>query len=157
MSQVQSDAQSRPLSHFEPGICGVLACPRICSRVCHCPAGQRRSHALLAAQARRRFTVSANRQQEAVCVQIHKADLCPSLCTKVGGCFLPQYLDSTAELKRKCHRSQKAMDFLVTLRQRGRPAPPTPLSPSDKLLYLDQVKTMVRGTLAALDEEVVDD
>lgn len=121
MSQVQSSVVSSRYPHLQPGLCGRLSCPHICSRVCHCPAGQRRARALLAAQARQRFTVKANRRQEQVCVEVRKAGLCPSLCNKVGGCFLPQWGDTTAELKRKAHRAQQAMDLLIILRERSRP------------------------------------
>ena len=105
--------------HLIPGLCGALECPRICSRVCHCEAGQRRSRRLLAAQAVRRFTVRANSQQERVCKEVHDAGLCPSLCNQCGGCFMPQPLDHPSEAKRKVFRAQRCMDALVDIRQKS--------------------------------------
>ena len=96
--------------HLIPGLCGALECPRPCTRVCHCEAGLRLSQRLLAQRAVRRFTAKANRQQVQVCDRVHKAGLCPVLCQKVGGCFLPQPLDNTAELKRKAGRTKNALD-----------------------------------------------
>lgn len=109
------------VSHLEPGLCGARQCPRICSRVCHCEAGLRRSRAQMAKQAARRFAIKANRRQETVCDQINKAGLCPSICQHVGGCFLPQPADPKCEAKRKVFRCQKAVDLLVQLRETGRP------------------------------------
>ena len=114
----QSQSRSQVLSHYpalEPGLCGRLECPRICSRVEHCAAGLRRSRAALAAQARRRFAVKANSRQEHVCSRLVKAHLCPQICLKVGGCFLPQQGDHPAEARRKVFRCQRAMDLLVSL------------------------------------------
>lgn len=102
-----------------PGLCGHLSCPRLCARSQHCPAGQRRFRQLLTTHAIRRFTAKPNRQQEEVCQQLHRDGLCPSLCNKCGGCFLPRTFDSQAELKRKAYRPQKVLDFLVMLRQKG--------------------------------------
>jgi hypothetical protein len=99
--------------HLEPGLCRRLECPRICSRVCHCEAGLRRSRVRLAEQARRRFAVRANRRQEEVCARIHKAGLCPQICQRVGGCFLPRDGDHPSEARRKVFRCQYAVDLLV--------------------------------------------
>jgi hypothetical protein len=99
--------------HLEPGLCGRLECPRICSRVCHCEAGLRRSRVRLAEQARRRFAVRANRRQEEICARIHKAGLCPQICQRVGGCFLPRDGDHPSEARRKVYRCQYAVDLLV--------------------------------------------
>ena len=99
---------------LEPGLCGRLECPRICSRVEHCAAGLRRSRARLAEQARRRFAVKANRRQEEVCTRIRKAKLCPQICQKVGGCFLPTGVDHPSEARRKAFRCQYALDLLVS-------------------------------------------
>jgi len=106
--------------HLVPGLCGALECPAICSRVCHCPAGQRRVQRLLQQQRRHRLTARPNRQQLEACQRIQEEGLCPSACDHCGGCFLPQYGDSPAELKRKAHRPQRVMDALVTYRQFGR-------------------------------------
>ena len=111
MSQVLSRYQ-----HQSPGLCGALQCRRVCSRVCYCPAGLRRSRARLAAQAVRRFSVRLDRRRAHVCEQIHQSGLCPVLCQKVGGCFLPQVDDHPSEAKRKVFRAQKAMDQLVRAR-----------------------------------------
>ena len=100
---------------LQPGLCGRLECPRICSRVEHCEAGLRRSRARLAEQARRRFAVRANRRQEEVCARITKAGLCPQICQRVGGCFLPQQGDHPSEARRKVFRCQYAVDLLVSL------------------------------------------
>ena len=106
------------LSHYpqlQPGLCARLECPRVCSRVCHCEAGLRRSRAKLAEQARRRFAIRANRRQEEVCARVRKARLCPQICQRVGGCFLPQAGDHPSEAKRKVFRCQYALDLLVSL------------------------------------------
>jgi hypothetical protein len=107
--------------HLQPGLCGKLECPRICSRVEHCPAGQRRVRRLMAERARARYTVLANAHQERACAEIHKAGLCPSLCHHVGGCFLPQPGDHPSEAKRKVFRAKAAMTLLTQLRQDARP------------------------------------
>jgi len=115
---------SQVLSHYpqlQPGLCGRQECPRICSRVCHCPAGLRRSRARLAAQAVRRYRVAPNRRQLDGCAEVRKANLCPGLCAVVGGCFLPRQGDHPSEAKRKAFRVQKAMDLLVNYRQGGVP------------------------------------
>jgi len=115
---------SQVLSHYpqlQPGLCGRLECPRICSRVEHCPAGLRRSRARLAAQAVRRYSVVPNRRQLEVCAAVRNARLCPSLCAVVGGCFQPRQFDHPSEAKRKAFRAQKAMDLLVKYRQGGVP------------------------------------
>ena len=104
---------------YQPGLCGRLACPRICTRVCHCPAGLRRSRARLAAQAARRFRVVASRRQLEVCAKVREAKLCPSLCSAAGGCLLPRQGDHPSEARRKAFRAQKAMDLLVNYRQGG--------------------------------------
>ena len=104
---------------LQPGLCGALECPRICSRVEHCAAGLRRSRARLAAQAMRRFSVRLDSRRRYVCDQVHRAGLCPSLCQGVGGCFLPQVGDHPSEVKRKVFRAQKAMDQLVSYRKGG--------------------------------------
>jgi hypothetical protein len=104
---------------YQPGLCGRRECPRICSRVEHCPAGLRRSRARLAAQAVRRFTVAPHRRQLEVCAEVRKAGLCPGLCSSVGGCFLPRQGDHPSEARRKAFRVQKAMDLLVKYRQGG--------------------------------------
>jgi len=114
MSQVLSH-----YPHLQPGLCGRQECPRICSRVEHCPAGLRRSRARLAAQAVRRFTVAPNRRQLEVCAAVRQAKLCPSLCSVVGGCFLPRQGDHPSESKRKVFRAEKAMDLLINYRQGG--------------------------------------
>jgi len=114
MSQVLSH-----YPHLQPGLCGRRECPRICSRVEHCPAGLRRSRARLAAQAVRRFSVVPCRRQLEVCAEVRKAHLCPSLCSVVGGCLLPRQGDHPSEAKRKAFRAQKAMDLLVNYRQGG--------------------------------------
>lgn len=102
--------------HLAPGLCDRLQCPRICAKVEHCPAGLRRSRALLAAQAVRRFSVRLDRRRANICDQIHSAGLCPKLCQGVGGCFLPQVGDHPSEAKRKVFRAQRAMDALVRAR-----------------------------------------
>lgn len=99
--------------HLAPGLCGQLECHRICSKVCHCAAGSRRSSARLAAQAARRFTVRTDRRRLHICERVHSAHQCPGLCQKVGGCFLPQVGDHPSEAKRKVFRAQRAMDALV--------------------------------------------
>ena len=99
--------------NLEPGLCGRLFCRRICSRVCHCPAGTRLSRQRLAEQARRRFAVKANRRQEEVCARIRQHGLCPRICQRVGGCFLPQQGDHPSESRRKVFRCQRAVDLLV--------------------------------------------
>jgi hypothetical protein len=101
--------------HLQPGLCGRLECPRICARVCYCEAGLRRSRAKLAELARRRFAVKANRRQEEVCARIRKASLCPRICQRVGGCFLPQDGDHPSEARRKAFRCQYAVDLLVSV------------------------------------------
>jgi hypothetical protein len=116
MSQPQSGSQV--LSHYphlEPGLCGRLECPRVCSRVCYCAAGLRRSRRLLAERARKRFAVRANSRQLQVCTRITKAKLCPQICEKVGGCFLPQQGDHPSEARRKVFRCQRAVDLLVSV------------------------------------------
>jgi hypothetical protein len=75
---------------------------------------------MMAEQAVRRYSVRANAQQERVCAQIHKAGLCPSLCNKVGGCFLPNF-DPTCEAKRKVFRCREALSLLVQLQEFGKP------------------------------------
>ena len=99
--------------NLEPGLCGRLECPRMCTRVQHCEAGLRRSRYLLAEQARRRFAIKANRRQEEVCARIRKARLCPQICQRVGGCFLPRDGDHPSEAHRKVFRCQYAVDLLV--------------------------------------------
>jgi hypothetical protein len=98
-----------------PGLCGRLECPRMCSRVCHCQAGLRRSRRLLAERARRRFAVRANRRQEEICARIRKSHLCPQICQRVGGCFLPRDGDHPSEARRKVFRCQHAVDLLVSV------------------------------------------
>ena len=100
---------------LQPGLCGRLQCPRICARVCHCEAGLRRSRVRLAEQARRRFSVKANRRQEETCARIRKARLCPQICQRVGGCFLPRDGDHPSESRRKVFRCQYAIDLLVSV------------------------------------------
>lgn len=114
MSQVLS-----AYPHLVPGLCGRLECPRICSRVCYCEAGLRRSRARLAAQASRRFAVRANARQKEVCATIHNAHLCPQVCHQVGGCFMPQDGDQPSEARRKAFRCQRAVDALVKIRTGG--------------------------------------
>jgi hypothetical protein len=101
--------------HLVPGLCGRLECPRVCSRVCHCEAGLRRSRASLAEQARRRFAVRANGRQEEVCSRIRKDRLCPRICQRVGGCFLPRDGDHPSEVRRKVFRCQHAVDLLLSV------------------------------------------
>jgi hypothetical protein len=116
MSQLMSRSQvASRYPELEPGLCGRLECPRICSRVCHCPAGLRRSRAKLAEQARRRFAVKANRRQDEVCARIRKANLCPQICQRAGGCFLPRDGDHPSEARRKVFRCQAAVDLLVSV------------------------------------------
>jgi len=107
---------SKVLSRYpqlQPGLCGRLECHRMCAQVCHCEAGLRRGRVLLAQRAMRRFTVKANRRQEEVCTKIRKARLCPQICERVGGCFLPQTWDQPSEAHRKAFRCQYAVDLLV--------------------------------------------
>ena len=101
--------------HLQPGLCGRLECPHICSRVCHCEAGLRRTRAKLAERAMRRFAIKANRRQEEVCSRIRKARLCPQICQRVGGCFLPRDGDHPSEARRKVFRCQYAVDLLVSV------------------------------------------
>ena len=98
---------------LQPGLCGRLECRRMCVRVQHCEAGLRRSRCLLAERARGRFTIKANRRQEEVCARIRKAHLCPQICQRVGGCFLPRDGDHPSEAHRKVFRCQYAVDLLV--------------------------------------------
>jgi hypothetical protein len=44
------------------GLCGQRYCPRICERVCHCPAGKAREMYLLNLQALRRITKGMERE-----------------------------------------------------------------------------------------------
>jgi hypothetical protein len=104
---------------YQPGLCGKLVCPRMCVRVEHCQAGLRRSRALLAERARRRFAVKANRRQEDVCARVRHASLCPRICLQVGGCFLPHPCDHPSEARRKVFRCQRAVDALVKIRTGG--------------------------------------
>jgi hypothetical protein len=101
--------------HLQPGLCGRLECPRMCARVCHCEAGLRRSRRLLAERAMRRFALKANRRQEETCTRIRKARLCPQICQRVGGCFLPRDGDHPSEARRKVFRCQRAVDLLVSV------------------------------------------
>jgi hypothetical protein len=105
--------------HLQPGLCGRLECPGICSRVCHCEAGLRRGRVLLAERARRRFAVKANRRQEEICARVREASLCPRICQQLGGCFLPQAGDHPSESKRKVFRCQRVVDALVKIRTGG--------------------------------------
>jgi hypothetical protein len=114
MSQSQVLAQ---YPHLAPGLCGALECPRLCVRSQHCEAGQRRARRLFAAQRRRRNNVKPNREQLRVCKLIQDEGLCPTLCNRCGGCFLPQPYDSVSELKRKAHRPQWVIGALVRLRE----------------------------------------
>ena len=100
---------------YQPGLCGKLVCPRICSRVCHCEAGLRRGRQRLAEQAARRFAIRANRRQEEVCARIREDRLCPQICQRVGGCFLPRDGDHPSESRRKVFRCQYAVDLLVSV------------------------------------------
>lgn len=120
MSQVLS-----AYPHLAPGLCGSLECGHICSRVCHCPAGQRRVHSLLAAQAIRRFSVRLDRRRGHICEQVHDAGLCPKLCQGVGGCFLPRVDDHPSEARRRVFRAQRAMDALVRARARAATGEPS--------------------------------
>jgi hypothetical protein len=45
------------------GVCGKRYCPRICERVCHCPAGRAREIYLLNLQALRRLTRNLERKE----------------------------------------------------------------------------------------------
>jgi hypothetical protein len=92
----------------------------MCVRVEHCEAGLRRSRALLAERARRRFAVKANRRQEYICALVRDASLCPRICQSLGGCFLPQVGDHPSESKRKVFRCQRAVDALVKIRTGGK-------------------------------------
>jgi len=96
-----------------PGLCGRLECHRICARVCHCEAGQRRARALLALQALRRATVVLDRSRAQRCERIRKAGGCPSVCQSVGGCFLPEAGDHPSEARRKVFRAQRAIEALL--------------------------------------------
>jgi hypothetical protein len=98
------------------GLCGRLVCQRLCLRSEHCPAGRRRADQLLARQAIRRFSVCLDRRRGHICEQVHDSGLCPSLCQKVGGCFLPQVGDHPSEAKCKVFRAQRAIDALVRAR-----------------------------------------
>ena len=113
MSQQHQSVIFTYYPHLIPGLCGALECPRPCTRVCHCEAGLRLTRRLLAWQAMRRFDTKANRQQVQVCDRVTKAGLCPKLCLKVGGCFLPQRYDHTSELKRKANRPQLVLYALA--------------------------------------------
>ena len=104
---------------YQPGLCGRLVCPRVCSRVEHCPAGLRRGRQLLAEQAARRFRVVANSRQREVCSALHQQHLCPQVCREVGGCFLPREGDHPSESRRKVFRCQRAVDALVRIRTGG--------------------------------------
>jgi hypothetical protein len=44
------------------GLCGQRYCPRVCEKVCHCPAGKAREIYLLNLQALRRITKSLERK-----------------------------------------------------------------------------------------------
>ena len=113
-------SQSQVLLHYPhltPGLCGRLECPHICSRVCHCEAGLRRSRRQFARSAIRRFSVRLDRRRGEICDQIHAAGFCPAICKGVGGCFLPQVGDHPSEARRKVFRAQRAMDALVRARQ----------------------------------------
>jgi len=44
------------------GLCGQRYCPRVCERVCHCPAGRAREMYLLNLQALRRITKGMERE-----------------------------------------------------------------------------------------------
>jgi hypothetical protein len=121
---------SQVLSHYpqlQPGLCGSLECRRMCARACHCEAGLRRGRVLLAERARRRFAIKANRRQEEICARIRKASLCPRICQRVGGCFLPQAGDHPSEAKRKVFRCQYAVDLLVSLGFLCKESPPKKL------------------------------
>lgn len=45
------------------GLCGERYCPRVCERVCHCPAGKAREMYLLNLQALRRITKGMERRE----------------------------------------------------------------------------------------------
>ena len=105
---------------YQPGLCGKLVCPRPCSRVCHCEAGLRLGRQRLAERAARRFQVLANARQREACGAIHAQRLCPSLCQRVGGCFMPRAWDHPSEAKRKVFRCQRAVDALVKIRTGGK-------------------------------------
>jgi len=45
------------------GLCGERYCPRVCERVCHCPAGKAREIYLLNLLALRRITKSIERKE----------------------------------------------------------------------------------------------
>lgn len=113
MAVAQSSVTSLYLN-LQPGLCGRLECPRVCSRVCHCEAGLRRSRALLAQQAQRRYAVHLDRSRAQRCERIRKAGGCPTVCNSVGGCFLPQPYDHPSEARRKVFRAQRAIDQLVS-------------------------------------------
>lgn len=102
--------------HLAPGLCGALACRRLCLRSQHCPAGERRARALLRERARNRFSVKLDRRRDQVCGEIRKASQCPTVCQGVGGCFIPQVGDHPSEARRKVFRAQRAMDALVRVR-----------------------------------------
>ena len=139
--------------NLAPGLCGRLECPRICVRGCHCDAGLRRRKSLLNEQAKRRMTVKPTRRALYICDQIQTAGQCPSLCWKVGGCFMPQVDDHPSESKRKAFRPQRAMDLLVAHRQRqragieaqiNRHAPPEELPRFNEQLRRERAKGGIR-------------
>jgi len=109
----------REYPHLAPGLCGRLACRRLCLRSEHCPAGQRRRSSLLSQRAIRRFSVALDRRRGRICAQIHDSGQCSSLCQGVGGCFLPQVGDHPSEARRKSHRAQRALDEFVRRRLKG--------------------------------------
>jgi hypothetical protein len=114
MSQVSSvPSVASVYPHLQPGLCGRLECPHVCSRVCHCPAGQRRVRRLLAERASRRFAAKANSEQLRNCERIRKAGGCPTICNQVGGCFLPRPGDHPSEIKRKVFRAQQAIGLYI--------------------------------------------
>jgi hypothetical protein len=49
------------------GLCGQRYCPRVCERVCHCPAGKAREVYLLNLQALRRLTKNLQRKESGKC------------------------------------------------------------------------------------------
>lgn len=99
--------------HLAPGLCGELECRELCYRWPECPAADRRRQDQHARRVRRHFTVTVDRARMRRCERIHDAGLCPYICRKVGGCFLPRVGDHPAEALRKVYRAQRAADELV--------------------------------------------
>lgn len=97
-------------------LCGLVPCPRVCSRVCHCEAGLERRQFLLAIRAEERargkvrvLQWSAAKFRGAVCERVRSVGVGCEICKKLGGCLLPSIGDTVAEVKRKIHRSHRVL------------------------------------------------